>query len=140
MDTPITTTNNPKITILVTDDDTFLLDVYSQKFTKSGYMVYAADSGEMALKKLHEGLKPDIMLFDVIMPGMTGLELLEAIRTENLVPNATVIMLTNQNAPEDLSTAKRLGVDGYIVKAMAIPSEVLVEVEKIHTSHTNKQK
>ena len=129
-----------KLTILVTDDDTFLLDMYSQKFTKSGYTVIAADSGELALKKLHEGLKPDVMLFDVIMPGMTGLELLEQIRKENLVPEAVAIMLTNQNAPDDLATAKRLNVAGYIVKAMALPSEVLEEVERIHTAYINKQK
>jgi|ERR1035437_3718459 CheY-like chemotaxis protein len=129
-----------KFTILVTDDDTFLLDMYTQKFTKSGYTVHVADSGEIALKKLHEGLKPDIMLFDVIMPGMTGLEILEQIRKENLVPEATAIMLTNQNAPEDISTAKRLNVDGYIIKATAIPSEVLAEVEQIHKNHSNKQK
>jgi CheY-like chemotaxis protein len=129
-----------KLTILVTDDDTFLLDMYTQKFTKSGYTVQVADSGEVALKKLHEGLKPDVMLFDVIMPGMTGLETLEQIRKENLVPEATAIMLTNQNAPDDLATAKRLNVDGYIIKAMAIPSEVLAEVERIHTAHINKQK
>ncbi len=127
-----------KLTIFVVDDDKFLLDMYALKFSKSGYVVEAADNGEDALKKFRGGFAPDILLLDDIMPGLTGLETLEAVRKENLIPNATVIMLTNQNAPEDIARAKRCNVDGYIVKAMAIPSEVLSEVERINTAKQKK--
>ena len=127
---PENTTAKKKI-IFVVDDDKFLLDMYAMKFTKSGYDVQVADNGEDALKKFRTGFIPDILLLDVIMPGLTGLETLEAIRKENLVSGAIVIMLTNQNMPEDLERAKKCNVDGYIVKAMAIPSEVLSEVERI---------
>jgi CheY-like chemotaxis protein len=123
-----------KGTIFVVDDDKFLLDMYALKFSKSGYVVEAADNGEDALKKFRGGFKPDILLMDVIMPGLTGLETLEAICKESLLPDTTIVMLTNQNMPEDLERAKKCKVDGYIVKAMAIPSEVLSEVEKIHAA------
>lgn len=127
-----------KLTIFVVDDDKFLLDMYALKFSKSGYIVEAADNGEDALKKFRTGFVPDVLLLDVIMPGLTGLETLETIRKENLIPNATVIMLTNQNMPEDIDRAKKCNIDGYIVKAMAIPSEVLSEVERIHTAKKTK--
>lgn len=121
-----------KISIFIVDDDTFLLDMYSMKFKKPPFEVRTADNAESALKQMRDGFTPDILLMDVIMPGLTGLEALETIRKENLIPNATIIMLTNQSLGDDLERAKRCNVDGYIIKAMAIPSEVFAEVEKIH--------
>jgi CheY-like chemotaxis protein len=137
MDTP--NTNQKKVTIFVVDDDKFLLDMYALKFSKSGYDVRAVDNGEEALKQFRAGTKPDIILLDVIMPGLTGLETLEAMRKENLTPDATVIMLTNQSMAEDIDRARRCNVDGYIVKAMAIPSEVLSEVERIYALKNSKK-
>ena len=68
------------------------------------------------------------------MPVMDGIELLQTIRNEHLVPNATVIMLTNESQPSQIERAKELKADGYIVKASSIPSEVLDEVTKINAS------
>ncbi len=124
-----------KLSVFIIDDDQFLLDTYALKFSKVGYDVAHATSGQEALKKLRDGLKPDILLIDQIMPGMTGLELVMNLRKEKICSDATIIMLTNQNSPEDVETARKLNADGYIVKAMAVPSEVLGEVEKIHTQH-----
>ena len=124
--------SSKKLNIFIIDDDKFLLDTYALKFTKCGYAVSYAFSGDEALKKLHDGFAPDILLVDNIMPGLTGLNLIAVIRKENIVPNATIIMLTNQNTPGDVDVARSLKVDGYIVKAMAVPSEVVAEVEKIH--------
>jgi CheY-like chemotaxis protein len=81
---------------------------------------------------LRAGNKPDVILLDIVMPYMDGLELLKTIRTENLAPDAIVVMLTNQSQSSDIERAKELKVDGYIVKASTIPSEVLHEVEKIY--------
>ena len=134
--------NNSTITkksIFLIDDDQFLLDTYALKFSKAGYEVNHAVSGDEALKKLREGYSPAIMLIDNIMPGMTGLEFVAELRKENLTPNATLIMLTNQNSPEDVEAARKLNADGYIVKAMAVPSEVLAEVEKIAIQHNLKK-
>ncbi len=128
-----------KTHIFIVDDDTFLLDMYSLKFSKSTYDVRTADNAETALKDIRGGYTPEVLLMDVIMPGLTGLEALETIRKEALIPKATIIMLTNQGASEDLERAKKCNVDGYIIKAMAIPSEVLTEVEKIHTAHLARQ-
>ena len=119
--------------ILFVDDDAFLLDMYSLKFSKAGYDVKTADSSANALKILRDGYSPDIMLVDIIMPEMDGLELIGLVRKEKLTSGA-IIMLTNQGSPEDIARSKKLTVDGYIVKATTIPSEVLSEVEKIYNS------
>ena len=123
-------TSSPK-KILLVDDDKFLLDMYAIKFTKAGYEVKVADSTEAGLKLIRDGYVPDAMLIDIVMPGMDGLELVSAVRKEKLVPATAVIMLTNQGSSDDISRAKKLNADGYIVKATTIPSEVLAEVERI---------
>src|SRR6266853_3305908 len=112
-----------KLTILLVDDDRFLLDMYVMKFQKSGMEIDSASNGTEALTKLRAGSSYDIILLDIIMPGIDGLELLKAIKEEKLLPNAVCIMLTNQ--AEDSEKAKAMGVDGYIVKATSIPSEVV---------------
>lgn len=117
--------------ILFVDDDKFLLDMYALKFSKAGYEVKTADSTDGAIKLIKEGYEPDVLLADIVMPGMDGLDMVSNIRKERLIPNAVVIMLTNQGASDDIARAKKLNVDGYIVKATTIPSEVLAEVEKI---------
>jgi CheY-like chemotaxis protein len=134
--TPPVTPNGKKV--LFIDDDTFLLDMYTVKFTKGGYEVKTADSPAAGLKLLEGGFVPDVILVDIVMPGMDGLEFVTALKKEALVPKAVVIMLTNQGSSDDISKAKRLGVDGYIVKATTIPSEVLEYVEKLSQNKSNQ--
>jgi len=121
-----------KTKILIIDDDKFLLDMYSLKFSKGGYDVNTAFNGEEAINKIKEGYIPDVILSDVIMPVMDGLKFLKNLHSENLAPKATIVMLSNQGQNEDIETAKSLGIDGYIVKALTIPSEVLEQVDIIH--------
>ncbi|HUD04159.1 MAG TPA: response regulator [Candidatus Paceibacterota bacterium] len=125
--------------ILIVDDDKFLLGMYSQKFLNKKFSVDIATGSLEALKKLREGAMPDIMLLDVIMPNMDGIDLLKTIRDERLVPNATIIMLTNENQSSQIERAKALNADGYIVKASAIPSEVFDEVVKIYNTKKGRK-
>ena len=120
--------------VLLIDDDQFLLDMYAIKFNKAGYEVKVADSTSVALKLIRDGGNFDVVLSDIVMPGMDGLELVETILKESLLPKGIIIMLTNQGSSDDIARAKKLNVDGYIVKATTIPSEVLTEVEKICSS------
>jgi CheY-like chemotaxis protein len=117
--------NKRKEVIMIIDDDTFLLDMYSLKFKDSGCTVEAVADGNVALEKLRKGAAPDIILLDVVMPTVTGFEFLEVMKKEGLAKNATVIMLSNQGQPDDVEKAMALGASGYIIKASAIPSEVL---------------
>ncbi len=118
-------------TILIVDDDSFLLDMYSLKFSKSNFSVSTASSPTMALEKLRKGLSPDIMLLDIMMPEMDGFELLEKIRAENISPDSVVIFLSNRGQPSDVTQAKALGAAGYIIKASSTPSEVIEKVVEL---------
>lgn len=124
-------TNQKEKKILLVDDDKFLLDMYAVKFSKAGYTVKTADSTDAGLKLVRDGFVPDVMLIDIVMPGMDGLELVSVLKRDDLVPHGIIIMLTNQGSSDDISRAKKLNVDGYIVKATTIPSEVLGEVERV---------
>lgn len=120
-----------KYNILIVDDDKFLLNMYSMKFTKEGMAVTAIGDPMEALEKLRGGFVPDIIIMDIVMPGMDGIELLTKVREEKLSPNSVVIVLSNQGQQSDIDRAKAIGINGYIVKATTIPSEVLREVERI---------
>ncbi|MDR3558220.1 MAG: response regulator [Candidatus Pacebacteria bacterium] len=117
--------------IMFVDDDSFLLDMYAVKLKNQGYDVRICDNAEAALKILHDGYVPDAVLIDMIMPEMDGIGFLATLRKEGLAAKAALIMLTNQGLPDDIAQAKKLNVDGYIIKATTIPSDVLRETEKI---------
>lgn len=127
-----------KYTVLIVDDDKFLLEMYRKKFEQSGAEVDLAVGSEEALSKLKNGANPDILILDIIMPTMDGLELLAAIRKENLATNSVVIMLTNESDRDKIEKAKSLGIKGYIVKATSIPSEVVEEALKIANLASSK--
>lgn len=120
-----------KYKIMIVDDDKFLLSMYSMKFTKEGMEITAIGDPAEALEKLRTGFTPDILILDVVMPGMDGVELLEKVRQENLAVGAVVIILSNQGQQSDIDRAKVFDIQGYIVKATTIPSEVLREVVRI---------
>lgn len=124
-------TENKKYKIVIVDDDKFLLNMYSMKFTKEGMDVVAIPDPTEALEKIREGLNPDILILDVVMPGMDGIDLLKKIREEKLASNAVVVILSNQGQQSDIDRAKEFNIQGYIVKATTIPSEVLREIVQI---------
>lgn len=123
--------------ILLVDDDRFLLDMYSLKFKKSGIEIETSPSTQDALDKIKNGGIYDVVILDIIMPGMDGIELLQAIRNEKLLPSAAYIMLTNE--ADGIEKAKALNVDGYIVKATMIPSEVVEKVTEIYNNKKNQK-
>lgn len=114
--------------ILLVDDDSFLLDMYATKFQEASYEVDTAKTVEAALKQLREGLEFDVVLLDMVLPGLSGNDLLKAIRTENLGGTPKCIVLSNQGEQSDIELAKQSGADGYIIKADTIPSQVVNKV------------
>lgn len=115
--------------VYLVDDDRFLLDLYAVKFKNAGHDVSVFGSGEDLLAALRKegAVAPDAILLDLIMPGVGGFEALETIRKEQLAKTSKIIILSNQGQDSDIENAKKLSADGYIIKASAIPSEVLAE-------------
>jgi CheY-like chemotaxis protein len=116
--------------ILLVDDDAFLRDMYATKFGEDGHMVQSAETGSAALDAMR-GEQFDVVLMDVIMPGMTGVELLEQIKLEKLDYSPVCIILSNQGEKHDIDAALAAGARGYIIKAEMIPSEVVAKVKSI---------
>jgi len=126
---------NEKKKILIIDDDTFLLNMYSMKFEKNGFETKVSASVTDGLDILRSGFKPDILLIDLIMPVMDGFAFYETMKKEKLSPDTLTIMLTNQGTSADIEKAKLLGIQGFIVKATTIPSEVVEEVKGVLTKY-----
>jgi CheY-like chemotaxis protein len=116
--------------ILLVDDDAFLRDMYATKFRELGHTIDAAQNGETAAIKLQEG-EYDVVLMDMVMPGLTGMDLLKEIKTKKLGGNPVCIMLSNQSEESEKQAAMKEGAVGYIVKAEFIPSEVVEKVLKM---------
>ncbi|HCR52641.1 TPA: hypothetical protein DIV48_03310 [Candidatus Kaiserbacteria bacterium] len=115
--------------VYLVDDDRFLLDLYAIKFRDAGHEVAVFSGGEDLLAALRKESAPvpDVILLDLIMPGISGFETLETIRKERLAKGTKIVILSNQGQDSDIEKAKQLQADGYIIKASAIPSEVFAE-------------
>lgn len=121
-------TDAQKYLVLLCDDDKFLVDMYSMKFTAGGYQVQACLSAHDALEALKQGFQADAIVFDLVMPEMDGFAFLEALKQGKLASGAALIALTNQSNDAEKERAESLGVDRYIIKASMIPSEVVAVV------------
>lgn len=124
--------------VVIVDDDRFLADMYSVKFIQKGFSVETFDSVHDALVGLRSGLKPRIVLFDIVMPDQNGFDFLRTAKTEKLGEGALFIALTNQSSDDDRAQAEKLGVDAYIIKASMIPSEVVAAVVAECEKHGTK--
>jgi CheY-like chemotaxis protein len=117
--------------VMMVDDDKFLLDMYGLKFKACGYEIIGEPSSSEALEKLKNCEVVDIFMTDIVMPGIDGWELIKLIRENDLIPNAKIIVLSNQGDKQDLEKGVQYKVDGYIVKATSTPSEVVNKVKEI---------
>ena len=125
--------------ILLVDDDAFLRDMYATKFSELDHTIDVAATSETALLKLRAGTY-DVVLMDVVMPNMSGVELLRQIKSEKIGGDPICIMLTNQSEGHEKSAALEAGAVGYIVKAEFVPSEVVTEVLKLVSSKMSAKK
>ncbi len=116
--------------ILLVDDDAFIRDMYATKFGEEGHDVQVAKTGEQALEALR-GENYDVVLMDMIMPGLDGIGLLKAIKMEKVGGNPVCIVLSNQGESIEIEAAKEAGAKGYLIKAELIPSEVVEKVIEI---------
>lgn len=121
-----------KTKVLLVDDEKMLLDLYRSKFQENGFDVYACSDADDALKVLRYGYLPDVILFDINMPGMSGYEFLQTVKKEKLgaTPNVA-IALTNQGHDAEKKFTAELGADAHLLKSNFIPAEIVAHVEEI---------
>lgn len=115
------------------EDDVFLSDMYQAKFIESGYDVKVAEDGLQGLMMLQDGLRPDMVLLDIVMPKMDGIEMLTAVKKEEKLKDIPMVLLTNLGQESDITRGMELGALDYFIKAHFIPSVVAKKVEALFT-------
>lgn len=128
-DEPKTPTNR---NILCIEDEQFISELYSRALTKAGYKVTVIADGTEALKSAQTN-EYDIILLDLMVPNLTGIEILRALRDPARVPvlKAKIIIATNLEQREDVRADIEKQADGYVVKAELTPSELVAFLDTI---------
>ena len=122
--------------VFIVDDDPAMRDLYTRTFKLSGYDVETAVNGQEALDKLSAlEQKPDIILMDIMMPKLSGFEVLENIKKNDSLAKIPVIALTNlaslNSAQSDLKKIRALGAVDVVVKSDIDPKELVKKVESL---------
>lgn len=120
----------PTRTILIVEDDSFLLSMYVTKMEMSEYSVLQAVDGKQALKLALEKM-PDLILLDILLPEMDGFEVLKALRENPKGKDMPVILLTNLGQKEEIEKGLAMGASDYLIKAHFTPQEVMSKIEKV---------
>ena len=116
--------------ILVVEDDKFLRELIIRKLDEEGYTTSEAVDGEEGAKKTKEE-KPDLVLLDLILPGIDGFEVLASIKQNPQTSSIPVIILSNLGQTEDVEKGLKLGAIDYMVKAHFTPGEIVEKVKGV---------
>lgn len=119
--------------ILLVEDDDNLANVYQTRLVAEGYAVRREPDGENALAAA-VSYKPDLILLDVMMPKITGFDVLDILRNTPETSAIKIIMLTAKGQDSDRAKATTLGVDDYLVKSQVVIADVVSRVKKHLTS------
>lgn len=123
-------------TILLVEDDAFVSDIYQTKISSEGFNVILAENGLEAIKKLEKNI-PDLILLDIIMPYMDGMETLRKIKSEEKWKKIPIILLTNLSEKERIEEALGIGAEDFLIKSHFTPSEVISKVNMVLKNKNN---
>jgi len=116
--------------ILIIEDDKFLRRVIARKLAGEGYEIIEALDGEKGLKSAQDE-KPDIILLDLILPGIDGFEVLSGLKQNSSTANIPIMILSNLGQKEDIDKGMKMGAIDYLIKAHFTPGEIAERIEKI---------
>lgn len=111
------------IKLLVIEDDELLREIYATKFEMEGFTVYTAVDGLDGLEQARIN-QPQVILLDMIMPRMTGLEFLRKFQPLAIKPPVTTIVISNKSSIKDINEAKALGARDYLIKSRFTPDDI----------------
>lgn len=126
--TQIPTTEVAQKKILLVEDDDALASVYQIRLEAEGFAIKRAPNGEDALA-LALSFKPDLVLLDVMMPKVSGFDVLDILRNTPETANLRIIMLTALSQDADKERAMSLGVDDYMVKSQVVIADVVDRIK-----------
>lgn len=110
--------------VLVIEDDQFLRDLIIKKLENEGFTTLQAIDGEEGLRLIRQE-KPDIVLLDLILPGMDGFEVLKQAKEDAGVQAIPIIILSNLGQKDDIDRGLALGAEDYLIKAHFTPGEIV---------------
>lgn len=116
--------------ILLVEDDVALRDIYSARFSAENYTVSCATDGEEALTVAVKE-RPDIILLDIMMPKISGFDVLDILRATPETKVTKIIVMSALSQPSDIEKGKALGADEYLVKSQVTLTEVVVKVKEV---------
>lgn len=114
--------------ILIIEDDKFLRELIARKLTDEGFDILEAVEGEEGIKKIREE-KPDLVLLDLILPGIDGFEVLSRMKVEPNLASIPVIILSNLGQREEVERGLKLGASDYLIKAHFTPGEIIEKIK-----------
>lgn len=120
--------DQPQKKILLVEDDQGLASVYVTRLQAEGFDVLHVPNGEDALSKTLE-FHPDLIILDVMMPKISGFDVLDILRNTPETANVRIIMLTALSQESDMEKAKNLGVDDYLVKSQVVIADVVERIK-----------
>ena len=118
--------------ILVVEDDKFLRELIIQKLLSEGYSTAEAVDGEEGIKKIAEE-KPDLVLLDIILPGIDGFEVLKQAKANEDIKDIPIIILSNLGQQDDTDKGIELGAKDYLIKAEFTPGEIIEKIKAVLT-------
>lgn len=124
--------------ILIIEDDPLMQRMYQKAFSFDGYEVSVASDGVEGLDKIRTE-KPQIVLLDVMMPKMNGLEVLDKVKADPEIKSTPIIMLTNLAGSSDAERALSKGAVKYIVKSEYEPKQIVSMVKEILSGYTRDE-
>lgn len=116
--------------ILWVEDDLFLSGLLGQKFKEMGVRIFGSSTGEPALD-IAKFEQPDVIILDLLLPGMSGFEILDVLKSDNKTKEIPVIILSNLSQKDDIEKAKNLGAIKYLIKATVSLDDIVVEIKKV---------
>lgn len=116
--------------ILLVEDEIFIRDLYRRQLEKAGYAVDAFPTGEEGLAAVLSNLY-DLAVLDIMLPRMSGLDLLKKIKEAIPTQNLPVILLTNIGYEEVIKEGFRLGAEGYLIKSSYLPNQIVDEIKNL---------
>jgi len=115
--------------ILIVEDELVLLELLTGKLEFEGYTTISAKNGEEGLQKIRSE-RPDLVLMDIVMPKMTGFDVLREIAKDDSLKEIPIIIISNSGQPSELEEAVKLGAKDYLIKAEFNPQEVIEKMKK----------
>lgn len=119
---------NKKQVVLIVEDDEFLRSLAAKKLMQDGFDVKAVVDGENAVAVARDS-KPDLIVLDLILPGMDGFDVLEKIKGEEVLKSVPVIVFSNLGQKEDVERARYLGASDFLVKSNFTLDDLLEKIK-----------